>query len=80
MESVPLAEAKARLSELVRRASNGESTEITLRGRPVAQISRLDTPKKPIDIEWLRSLTEGQPEQPESAGEFIRWMRDTDRY
>ena len=61
METFSLAEAKARLSELVTRAAEGESVQITRRGKPVAQITPIDRPRKPIDIELLRSVTEGMP-------------------
>jgi hypothetical protein len=37
MEAVTLADAKARLSELVERAASGETVSITRRGKPVAQ-------------------------------------------
>ncbi len=39
MDTVGLAEAKARLSELVTRAAEGETVQITRRGKPIAQIS-----------------------------------------
>ena len=80
METVGLAEAKARLSEIVSRVAEGESIQITRRGKPVAQITPIVRPRKPIDIELLRSVTEGMPLQSESAGDFIRRMRDEDRY
>ena len=80
MNSVPLAEVKARLSELVQRAIAGEPTQITLRGRPVVQITALERPKKPIDVDALRRLTHGMTLQEEPSGEFIRRMRDEERY
>ncbi len=80
MNSVPLAKAKAHLSELVPRAGNGEATEITVRGQPVAQIVGSTTARKRIDLEELRRLTDSMPEQPMPGGEFVRWMRDTERY
>ena len=40
-ETVNLAEAKATLSELVRRAAAGETINIALRGKPVVQIGPL---------------------------------------
>lgn len=42
-------DAKARLSELVRRVKDGEFVEITERGRPVARIIRIDEPKDEYD-------------------------------
>jgi hypothetical protein len=35
---------------------------------------------KPLDLQALRAFRAKLPEQKQSAGEFIRWMRDTDRY
>ena len=80
MESVSLADAKARLSELVERAANGEPVQITRRGKPVAQIVAVQAPRKPIDFAALRELTDSMPLQAESAGDFIRRMRDDERY
>ncbi|HYA06156.1 MAG TPA: type II toxin-antitoxin system prevent-host-death family antitoxin [Xanthobacteraceae bacterium] len=80
MKTVNLADAKARLSELVERASCGEVVRITRRGKPVAQITRIQSPRKPIDFAALKALTDRMPMQKQSAGDFIRKMRDTDRY
>lgn len=80
MDTVSLAEAKARLSELVARAAEGETVQITRRGKPIAQITPIRAPRKPIDIALLRAVTDSMPMQPESAGEFIRRMRDDSRY
>jgi prevent-host-death family protein len=80
MDTFSLAEAKARLSELVARAAEGETVRITRRGKPVAQISPVHPPRKPIDIELLRSVSRKTPMQPESAGDFMRRMRDDSRY
>ena len=80
MDSVSLAAAKARLSELVTRAAEGETVQITKRGKPVAQITPIQRPKKPIDVELLRSVSRKSPTQKESAGDFMRRMRDDSRY
>jgi antitoxin (DNA-binding transcriptional repressor) of toxin-antitoxin stability system len=80
MRSVNLAEAKAHLSELVERAAAGEPVCITRRGKPVAQLSAVGTPRKRIDVAALRAMTDAMPMQQESAGDFIRRMRDEDRY
>jgi prevent-host-death family protein len=80
MDTVSLAAAKAHLSELVARAERGEDVCITRRGKPVVKITRVDQPKEPIDVEALRALVASMPMQSESAGEFIRRMRDEDRY
>jgi prevent-host-death family protein len=80
MDTVSVADAKAHLSELIERVSKGETVQITKRGKPVAQLTAIAKPKKPIDIEALRALTQSMPEQEESAGEFMRRMRDDYRY
>jgi prevent-host-death family protein len=80
MKTVNLADAKARLSELVERASAGEVVRITRRGKPVAQITSVKSPRKPIDVAALRALTDSMPMQKESAGIFVRKMRNKERY
>jgi prevent-host-death family protein len=80
MDTISVAEAKARLSELVARAADGETVQITRRGKPVAQLTPIREPRKPIDIAILRAVTDSMPKQPESAGDFIRRMRDGSRY
>jgi len=76
MTDIPLAEAKARLSELVARVEAGEAVRITRRGRPVAEIKPIRAERKPIDVEALRRLTDSMPAAQESAADLIRRMRD----
>ncbi len=80
METVILADAKARLSELVDRAEAGDAATINRRGKAVAQITAITPPEKPIEIAALRALTDSMPMQAESAGDFIRRMPDEDWY
>lgn len=80
MGSVNLAEAKARLSELVERAIAGDTVRILRRGKPVAQITAVKEPRKPVDLKALRALTNAMPRQRESARTFLRKMRDENRY
>jgi prevent-host-death family protein len=80
MDSVNLADAKAHLSELVERAAGGEAVRITRRGKPVAQLTAVDQPKKRIELPALRALTATMPQQTETARELVRRMRDEDRY
>ena len=76
MSTVTLADAKARLSELVERAAAGEFVCITRRGKPVARITGIATVRKPIDIAELRAATSAWPLQRESvARELVRRMR-----
>jgi prevent-host-death family protein len=80
MKSVSLADAKAHLSQLVDEAAAGEPVCITRRGKPIAQIIAVDTPRKRIDVTGLRAMTDAMPVQPETARDFIRRIRDEDRY
>lgn len=80
MSKINLADAKARLSELVERAAAGETVEILRRGKAVAQIAAVDRPKKAIALATLKAVTEATPKQSEGAGKFIRRMRDDARY
>jgi prevent-host-death family protein len=80
VKRVSLADAKAHLSQLVEEATAGETVCITRRGKAVAQITAVDTPRKRIDVAALRAMTDAMPMQPETARDFIRRMRDEDRY
>ena len=79
-KTITLADAKAHLSELTELAAAGESVIITKRGKPVARMSRPDQPRRPIDLQRLRSLTASMPLQEEQAAESVRRMRDAARY
>lgn len=80
MTNINLAEAKAHFSELIAQAEGGESVCITRRGKPVARLSAVVAARKPIQIAALKAMTDAMPAQAESAGEFVRGMRDQDRY
>jgi prevent-host-death family protein len=80
MKQVNLADAKARLSELVALAAAGEPVCIMRRGKPVAQLTAVDVPRKRIDPSALQVITDAMPMQPERAREFVRRMRDDERY
>lgn len=80
MTTVNLADAKARLSELIDRVEAGDTIEITRRGKTLARLTGAEKPRKPIDFKALRTLTDSMSLQEESAGDFVRAMRDSDRY
>lgn len=74
MSDVNLADAKARLSELVSKAESGEETVITRRGQPVARLVPMASPRKPF-----RSLAEFRATMPKarkSSAQVIRQLRD----
>jgi prevent-host-death family protein len=77
MSSINLAEAKAHLSELVERAASGELVSITRRGKAVAQIVAAEKTRLPVNLAALRALTHAMPVQ---EPDFVRQMRDEDRY
>lgn len=80
MDAISLADAKAHLSELVDRVEAGDSIDITRRGKPVARLTAVTRPPKPIDATLLQSLTTAMPPQSQSAADLVRSMRDGDRY
>jgi prevent-host-death family protein len=80
MKNVSIAEAKAHLKELVEQAAGGDTVRITRRGKPVAQIVAVGTPRRHIDIAAIRRMLAAMPAQPEAASEFVRRMRDETRY
>jgi prevent-host-death family protein len=52
-----LREAKAKLSEMVKRASRGEEVVITVHGKKTAKLVAMPKRRKDIDKEkWLREL------------------------
>lgn len=80
MATIPLADAKAHLSALVAQANAGEAVYITRRGKPVACLTAIAPPRRPVDLASLRALTDAMPLQAEHAGDFLRQMRDGARY
>ena len=80
MPTVNLADAKAHLSKLVDRAAAGDTVRVTRRGKPVAQITAVQTPRRRIDLSALRAMTDMMPLQRESARDLLRRLRDEDRY
>ena len=80
MGAISLAEAKAHLSELVDRVEAGDSIDITRRGKPVARLTAVASPRKQIDLEAMRALTVAMPASSQTAGDLVRSMRDGDRY
>ena len=69
MDSYNLADAKAQFSDLVARAEAGEEIEIKRRGEPVAKLVPVVRPRKKIDVEALRALSQGDEDAMR-----IRWI------
>lgn len=77
MQTVSVAKAKARLSEILAGIEGGGEVVITRRGHPVARLSAVKRPKKPIDFGILDSLRARQTMAKTSSVELVRRMRDS---
>lgn len=71
MTEVTVAEAKAKLSELLKRVEAGEQVTITRRGKPVAV---MNAPKQPLPTR--AELRAQQTPSKLSSAELLRQMRD----
>jgi len=80
MNRVNLADAKAHLSEFMAQAASGEAVCITRRGKPVAWLTALHTRRFAVPLATLRTLTDSLPVQTKTTNDFVRKMRDGDRY
>lgn len=80
MGAINLADAKTHLSKLVDRVEAGGSIDIIRRGKPVARLTAVARPRKPVDAALLQALTASMPAQPQGAADLVRSMRDGDRY
>lgn len=78
MVNISLADAKAQLSALVERVVRGEAVRITRRGKPVVQLTRLDAPRRKIDVAALRAATDAMTEGADV--DWVRALRDEARY
>lgn len=78
--TIAFAEAKARLSALVDRVEAGDTISITRHGKVVARLVPAEKPRQPFNFERVRKLREGMRYQEQSAGDFMREMRDEERY
>jgi antitoxin (DNA-binding transcriptional repressor) of toxin-antitoxin stability system len=74
--NVNLVDAKAHLSKLVERGAAGDILGITRRGKRVAQITAVQTPRKRIDVSAVRVMTDRTPVQQESARDLVCRLRD----
>jgi antitoxin (DNA-binding transcriptional repressor) of toxin-antitoxin stability system len=85
MSIVKINEAKDQFEELISRAEAGETILIEKDGKTIVKLEGVEThsdlgQRKKIDVTALEEFTRSQPLQKESAGDFIRRMRDEDRY
>ncbi len=76
MSTMNFAEAKAHLSEVMDRVEKGERIQITRRGKAIAEIVPMKKQVKPLSFEELEALASVMPIEKQTAGEFVRAMRD----
>jgi prevent-host-death family protein len=75
--TVNVAQAKAKLSELIDKVEAGESVTITRHGKPVAQLSAVATQKKPLRS--LAAFRTTMPKLRKPSAILLREMRDEER-
>lgn len=80
VRSVGVAEAKARLSELLTAVENGDVVSITRRGKSIASLVAAPRPRRAIDREFLAAAVDGMRGQAQDAGGFMQAVRDGARY
>ena len=76
MVTVNLAQAKARLSELLDKVEAGQDILITRRGKAVAHLSPAVAPRKPLPLQDLAGFRATMPRLRRPAAELLREMRD----
>ena len=78
MITVGLAQAKARLSELLDKVEAGQEVVITRRGKAVAHLSAVVGPKKPLRLGELAGFRATMPRLRRPAAELLRDLRDAE--
>jgi antitoxin (DNA-binding transcriptional repressor) of toxin-antitoxin stability system len=79
MNAINLADCKDPFERTCRSGRGGRFDRITRRGKPVARLTAVARPRKPIDAAQLQSLTASMPLQTQAAADLVRSMRDSDR-
>ena len=77
MRIVSLAAAKARLSELIHQAEQGEEILITRHGQPVVRLSAVERPKRAVAPR--ASFRDQLPGWSQDSASLIRAIRDAAR-
>ena len=76
MVTVSLAQAKARLGELLDKAEAGQEMVTTRRGKPVADLSAVAGPRNPLPLRELAGIRATMPRLRRPAAELLREVRD----
>ncbi len=75
MDTYSIAQAKAQLSKLIRRAGKGREIIITRHGKPVARLQPVARREGRVDVEWLANRLGKQPKLKVSIVGEVRRMR-----
>ncbi len=77
MGAYSVAEAKAHLSEILKKVEAGQKVTITRRGQPIATVvPALARARKSIDWEAIEAFRRTLPKSKISAAQLVREMRD----
>ena len=76
MRTVSVAEAKARLSELLNSVESGEDILITRHGRAIARVTAPETPKQQLPLKRLALLRQKTSPWSEPSARLLRSVRD----
>ena len=76
MDTYSIAEAKAQLSKLIRRAGAGRDVVITRHGKPVARIRPATEPRTGVRLEDLKENLARQRLSKVSSAKILRRLRD----
>ena len=75
--TVSLAQAKAKFSELLDRVESGETVVISRHGRPVARLTAVSQPKRPVRP--MAAFRARMPRLRERSASLLRGVRDEQR-
>ena len=76
MITINLAQAKARLSEILDKVEAGEEVIITRHGRPVAHVRYPTQARRPLPLDELAAFRATMPGLRRPSAELLREMRD----
>ena len=76
MITINLAQAKARLSELLDKVEAGEEVIITRHGRAVAHVQHPSQARRPLPLDELAAFRATMPALRRPSAELLREMRD----
>ena len=74
--SVPLAEAKSKLSELVDRVSRGEEFVITRHGAGIARLVPVKRPSREDVGDAIAQMRASRPRRHASSAELLEWRKE----